>query len=154
MNKQRWLKVGIAAAVCVTILSGLMIAFSDAGDSNDPLVTKSYIVEKVIPDMKAYVDEAVAKGDGGQNQAFTVVNVLKGTTVLGEAGTEMILRMGSGTVVATQKGGLADTTAGYDLPSGTAMPSNHMLIVPLGDGRGFTATSDSIVMIKGGYSIQ
>ena len=62
--------------------------------------------------------------------------------------------MGSATVIATQKGGLADTTGGYDLANGTAMPSNHLLIVPVNDGRGISANNDVLVMVKGAYNIQ
>lgn len=144
------LKIGAAMGICISLFGGIL-GFSAPGDTTDPVVTKSYIVDVVVPQLKAYVDQQV--GTGGGSAAFTVVNVPAGTTVYGEAGTEMILRMGQGTVIATSKGGLADTTYGYDLPNGTAMPSNHLLIVPVNDGRGFTAATDVIVMIKGGYTL-
>ena len=60
--------------------------------------------------------------------------------------------MGKATIIATEKGGIADTTAGFDLADGNDMPSNHLLIVPLADGRGIRASSDVIVMIKGGFT--
>ena len=109
--------------------------------------------------MKAYVDAqlGIASSDGtvtARPASFTVVNLNAGQSVIGEAGTEMILRMGSGKIIATQKGGLADTTSGYDLSNGTAAPSNHLLIVPVADGRGFKAETDSIIMIKGGYTVK
>ena len=72
----------------------------------------------------------------------------------GGAGCELILRQGSANIIATTKGGLADTTVGGDLADGTAMPSNHLLIVPLDDGRGIQATSTVLVMVKGEYTIQ
>lgn len=83
-----------------------------------------------------------------------MVNVSAGKQVICEAGTELILRMGKGTIIATAKGGLADTTIGYDLPNGYEMPSNHQLIVPVADGRGFQAETDVIVMVKGGYTVK
>lgn len=157
-KRKRLFKASVTAAVCLSIISG-MIVFSEPGGSDDPVVTKSYIVEQVVPEIKAYIDErfGVAASEGvvtSRSDTFMVVNVSDGKKVICEAGTELILRMGSGTVIATQKGGLADTTAGCDLADGTAMPANHNLVVPVADGRGFRADSDVIVMIKGGYTIK
>ncbi|MBQ4145327.1 MAG: hypothetical protein IJD36_01745 [Clostridia bacterium] len=150
--------VGIILALTVVLVGGMAV-FSEPGGTDDPVVTKSYIVDKVIPEIKAYIDErfGIAASEGvvtARTDSYTVVNVSKGETVICEAGTELILRMGTGTIIATQKGGLADTTAGYDLANGTNMPSNHQLIVPVADGRGFKAETDVIVMIKGGYTIK
>ncbi len=157
-NKKKLVKSGIAVGLCL-VLFGSIVVFSEPGGADDPVVTKSYIVDKVIPEIKAYIDErfGIAAFEGAVTATadkFLVVNVSKGKSVICEAGTELILRMGKGTIVATEKGGLADVTAGYDLASGTAMPSNHQLIVPLADGRGFRADEDVIVMIKGAYTIQ
>ena len=74
--------------------------------------------------------------------------------LIGEEGTEVVLRMGSAEIIATEKGGLADLTSGYDLPDGTAMPSNHHLIIPVGDGRGIEAQGTVIVLVKGDYTIE
>ncbi len=157
-NKKQWIKTGVIAILCLGILGGLAV-FSEPGGTDDPVVTKSYIVDKVIPDIKAYIDErfGIAASEGvvtARPDSFLVVNVSAGKKVICEAGAEMILRMGSGTIIATAKGGLADVTDGYDLSNGTKMPSNHQLVVPVADGRGFLADTDVIVMIKGGYTIQ
>ncbi len=157
-NKKKLMKTGIALGLCLVLFGGIAV-FSEPGGSDDPVVTKSYIVDKVIPEIKAYIDErfGIAASEGVVTPAtdkFMVVNVAKGKSVICEAGTELILRMGKGTIIATEKGGLADVTAGFDLASGTAMPSNHQLVVPVADGRGFRAEEDVIVMIKGAYSIK
>ena len=157
-KRKRLLMSGVTVAICLVILSG-MVVFSTPGGADDPVVTKSYIVEQVVPEIKAYIDErfGIAASEGvatSRTDTFMVVNVKEGKKVMCEAGTELILRMGSGTVIATQKGGLADITAGYDLADGSAMPANHCLVVPVSDGRGFKATSDVIVMVKGGYTIK
>lgn len=158
---KRRTKVMVAGLIIVlsVVLVGGIVAFSEPGGTDDPVVTKSYIVDKVIPDIKAYIDErfGIAASEGvvtARNDSYAVVNVSKGDSVICEAGAELILRMGTGTIIATQKGGLADTTAGFDLANGTNMPSNHQLIVPVADGRGFKAETDVIVMIKGGYTIK
>lgn len=157
-KRKRLFKSGVTVAICLAILSS-MVVFSAPGGTDDPVVTKSYIVEHVVPEIKAYIDErfGVAASEGvatSRTDTFMVVNVEAGKKVICEAGTELILRMGSGTVIATQKGGLADVTAGYDLSDGSAMPANHCLVVPVSDGRGFTADTNVIVMIKGGYTIK
>lgn len=158
MKNGRFLKLGLIAGLALVLLGGSVV-FSEPGGTDDPVVTKSYIVDKVIPDIKAYVDQqlGIAASDGtvtARPSSFVVVNLTAGQSVIGEAGTELILRMGKGTIIATQKGGLADTTAGYDLANGTAMPSNHLLIIPVSDGRGFKADTDAIVMVKGGYTVK
>lgn len=146
--------------VCLVGLS--VIAFADAGSSNDPLISLSYIENTLKPQLEKYIDSKIGSMDNSYDDyvpstsgdKFTVVNIKKGDRVICEAGTELILRMGQAVIIATPKGGLADTTAGYDLPDGALMPSNHLLIVPVDDGRGLLATSTGIVMIKGGYSIE
>ncbi len=158
MKKRNFLKVGIILSLCVMI-AGTLVVFSEPGGTDDPVVTKSYIVDKVVPEIKAYVDQqlGIIPSDGSVTASptsFDVVSVSKGRTLIGEAGTELILRMGKGTIIATQKGGLADTTAGYDLSNGTQMPSNHLLIIPVADGRGFKAENEVLVMVKGGYTIK
>ncbi|MEE1224835.1 MAG: hypothetical protein UH081_06205 [Clostridia bacterium] len=121
---------GLATAGAVTM-------FADPGDSSDPIITLSYI-------------ENILKGE----MSFKVVNMEKGQKLVCEQGTELILRMGKATVNATEKGGLADVTAGYDLADGEEMPANHHLIVPVADGRGITANNTVIVMVKGDYTLE
>lgn len=158
MKKREYVKFSVVLALCLAA-TGSFAVFSEPGGTDDPVVSKSYIVDKVVPELKAYVDERIASamGDGtvtSRPDTFMVVNLSEGESVICEAGTELILRMGKGNVIATKKGGLADTTSGYDLADGTSAPSNHLLIVPVADGRGFKATTDAILMIKGGYTIK
>ena len=159
--KNLWVKIGIIAAVlcfCVTC----MVVFADPGTESDPLVSKSYVEQVVVPKLQQYVDGKIAAlggNTGGDeevpaSESFEVVNVKAGYSVICSAGTELILRAGDATIIATTKGGLADTTAGCDQPDGEIMPSNHLLIVPVADGRGFQANTDVIVMIKGMYVIE
>ena len=86
--------------------------------------------------------------------SFDVVNLTQGDTLIGGKGAEVILRMGSAKIIATEKGGLADVTDGVDLPDGTQMPSNHHLIIPVDDGRGLVAENQVIVLVKGDYEIK
>ena len=116
---------------------GAVTFFASPGDSSDPIITLSYI-------------EDILKGQ----LSFKVVNLDKGDVLIGDQGAELVLRMGSAKIIATEKGGLADLTDGYDLANGTAMPSNHHLVVPVDDGRGIEAQNTVIVLVKGDYKIK
>lgn len=127
----------LKALSAVSVAALLLVPVSaDGGDASDPVITKNYIDTNVMPQV-----------------SYEVVSVNAGQKVMCGAGCELILRMGSAKIISTEKGGLADVTAGTDLPNGTAMPANHMLIVPLADGRGISANTDLLVMIKGNYTI-
>lgn len=135
--------------------------FAAPGTNDDPLVSLSYITDTLVPELHSYVDSKISaistgssNGSTASQPGFSVVDVKQGQTVKGGNGCEMILRMGSATVNASQSGGLSDVTAGFDLPQGYAMPANHLLVVPINDGRGVTMTTDGKIMIKGAYSVE
>lgn len=137
----------LALLLCIIVTTG-------AGTSDDPLITESYLEKDFLPRIISYIDQKVGSGTPAQAETFKVVSVSNGKSLICDAGTEMILRSGSGTIIATAKGGVSDVTAGADLPTGMNIPLNHLLIAPLGDGRGLRATSDILVMVRGGYNIQ
>lgn len=137
MMKKRILIV--AAMTLMLFVAGSLAA--QPGTDGDPLVTKSYIDGVVYP----YIDTA---------STFKLVTLKAGTSAVCDAGTELILRMGSCTVIGSASGGLSDVTMGYDLPSGTAVQGNHLLITPVGDGRGVQASSDCLILVKGHYTVK
>lgn len=152
--KNKLLKTLIAALAVLTVIGGTIV-LAEPGDTDDPVVTKSYIVNVVVPQLKAYVEERLGNSSSDSySDTFSVVNVSPGQTVLFDAGAQFVLRKGNGVIIGAELGGIADTTAGYDLPNGSEMPSNHMLIVPRNDGRGFKASNEVIIMVKGGYSFR
>ncbi len=137
-NKLKLLLVITVLAICV---AATYIASAQIGSDSDPVISLSYL-------------EQIFKPELTEQMSFKVVSLTKGQTLDCKAGAELILRMGTADIVATVKGGLADVTEGTDLSDGANMPSNHHLIVPVGDGRGLKATSDCLVMVKGGYEIK
>ena len=139
MKKRAWILIAIL------ILAATVAVFAaDPGSEGDPLISKSYLEGPFAEWVRGLVAENKA-----EPAVFTVESFKKGEKVTFQAGTELILRMGKATVVATEKGGLADATDGFDLQNGAAFPSNHLLIVPVGDGRGLLAEEDVLVMVKG-----
>ena len=109
------------------------------GSESDPVVTKSY------------VDQKLAGAGGG---AFTPVQVTAGQSVIGGEGTEIILRSGEAAVIADGANGISDLTQGQDLKGGTPVRENHLLLVPRSDGRGITAVTDILVMLRGSYTLR
>ncbi|MCK9479904.1 MAG: hypothetical protein M0R40_10485 [Firmicutes bacterium] len=120
--------------------------FATPGGEDDPVITLSYIEQILMPSITKQIEQSSAT-------IFEVVEVAAGKSVICEAGAEIILRKGAASVIATQKGGIANVTSGVDLQNGANVPANSLLIVPLSDGRGITAADDVIVMIKGKYGI-
>jgi hypothetical protein len=145
-----------AISVIICVVSLFTVVLAEPGGADDPLVTKSYVETVLIPQITSYIDQKIGSGGSASatSDSFVVVNMKEGQNMICSAGTELILRMGKATVIATEKGGLADTTAGYDIGNANDMPSNHLLIVPVADGRGITAQNDVIVMVKGRYEIK
>lgn len=160
--------IGIGAAF---ILIGGTYSFSEPGSESDPLVTFSY-VEKKLDEMKRDIKEYVADyvneelaDDETENEkqgAWEIVNVVGGETLIGEGGTEIILRTGKCSAITNISkspngniidNGLADITDGKDLKMGANIPSDHMLLIPRGDGRGVNCISDSIFMVNGDYRV-
>lgn len=147
--------VFVSVFLLVSLLGGMCyVVASGPATEADPIITKSYIDEVVLPQIYAYIDEFSGASEGPST--FQVVTVNAGKTLIGGAGTEFILRMGKGTIVGSTRGGIADVTSGTDLANGAEIPSNHHLIVPLDDGRGLkiNSSNDALVMVKGAYSIK
>ena len=157
MNKRK--KSLIASVIVIlTVLLAAVVFAAEPGSNEDPLVTKSYI-DSLIEEVRDYVDEKTAAigkeedknvltGDG-----FEIVRLAQGQRITFGESTELIVRMGRGSVIASEKGGIADVTAGVDLAQDEMTSANHLMIVPVGDGRGFEALEDVIVMVKGSYRI-
>lgn len=133
----------ITASVAIIML---ITTFSVAVGTDDPLITESYLKNVFLNEVKEYINQS--------NSSFNVVSVKKGQKFIGGSGCEFILRQGQGDVLSAELGGLSDVTAGYDIVSGVSVPPNHLLIVPRDDGRGFTAVTDVVIMVKGSYTIK
>ena len=121
--------------ICLLLVAGTFAA--EPGTDGDPLITRSYVESVIYPSTR-----------------FKVVEVPAGKSVILNEGTEAILRMGTCSIIASQKGGLSDVTMGFDLADGIVVQGNHHLICPLNDGRGLKASTTCLIMIKGNYTIK
>ena len=138
--KKKITATAVVVVLVLTLVTTYMV-YAQAGDDSDPIISLSYLKEVFAPEIK-------------EELTFKVVTVESGKTVVCGAGTEVILRMGTLEIVETEKGGIADTTVGTDLQNGTQTPSNHLLIIPVADGRGFKTATECIFMIKGKYEVK
>lgn len=133
--------LGIAAAVWVPRLA--LAQSAGPGSSGDPLVTRSF-VEQAIAAAIAHLSPPT----------FTLLELTPGQVLLMGAGTEAVVRTGNALAVVAPAGGLSDLTAGANLGAAAKVPANHLILVPRADGRGISAQTTVLVLVKGTYTIE
>ena len=138
----------VTVFVIVIVIFGLTIvaraAVTTPGSEGDPVVTKSYVDSQI----------AQIKGSGGSSETYKAVQLTAGQKLIGNGGTEIILRSGEATAIDNGANGVSDITGAKDLMSGHWVAQNHLLLVPKSDGRGIAATTDIWVMVRGSYSVK
>ena len=140
----------IFSIICILMSSAIVLA--SPGDSSDPLVTLTYITDVLLPDVDARIERKVNEV---QSSTFKLINVDAGDVIYGEMGTELMVRSGGATIIAGKNGGgIADLTSGSDLAGDTYVSLNHHLLIPRSDSRGLYFVKDSIIMVKGKYSLR
>ena len=149
----------LAIIVCIAIVLSATVLVFAIGGPDDPLISLSFIEGQLIPRIAGMIDARLSGIDitepgAGYNRTFEVVDVLAGQRLMGYAGTEFIVRAGAANIIASELGGISDTTNGVDLENMMAAPLNHLLIVPRSDGRGLNVTAHTVVMVRGQYSIR
>ena len=164
MTRQKFAKI-IAAFLLLGILCFGVIVHAQPGTPDDPLVSRSYVNNRVAA-LEAQIAQLSALLEAGgvavtdtpaagylptvQRELFAVVRAEPGMILIGGASTEIILRAGEATVIAGPNG-LANVTSGVDVMNGQAVQLNHLLIVPQADGRGMRFHTTAYLMIKGDY---
>lgn len=139
------IKLGLVGASLLLVSSAAYGFAADPGTINDPLVTKSYVDQKIA--------ELSINGES-QNNTYEVVFVPAGKAILGKQGTEIILRSGIAKAIDSVGGGLQDMTDGEDVMGGEDIARYHLMIIPREDGRGMLAEKDCTLMVRGGYEIR
>ena len=86
---------------------------------------------------------------------YEVLHLKENTLLLSKTPCEIILRSGQAAAyLGGNDNGLADLTDGGELLEGAPLVSNHLLMIPRGDGRGVRITSsEAYIMVRGGYRI-
>ncbi|MBE6704521.1 MAG: hypothetical protein E7583_04605 [Ruminococcaceae bacterium] len=154
MKKTNRLKIAaLALAVSCTAAAVGIVAAQDYSGS-DPLISKSYLDQVFYKQITDYVDSKTASSAGSEYQIITLT---RGQSVVATGSLEIILRPGSSAVVISPvaENGIADLTGGTELYNGNNVPINAYCLIPRGDGRGITCTSDvAYVMVRGKYEIR
>ena len=168
----------------LTLLSISVAAAGTAGSSSDPLVTLSYLNEKFLPELMTKVDEKLAartdtaskelraqvdadikqleekygsqtSGEGaGTADSFAVVTMTNGQVLYGAIGCEVMLRVGTASVVSPSSPGLIDSTGGTTLDNGAGLTKNHLYMMTISD-RGVKATAATTkLLVRGTYEVK
>ena len=162
---------GIIAMGALSI--NVMALGNQAGSSSDPVVTKSYVDKKISDalgkgssgELSEYQMEFIISeikqsladelnGTGAIGDSYVPVNVEAGFILIGEEGTEIILRSGQAEGYTDGAEGVVNATTGEEVTNGTKINKNNLLIIPRSDGRGVKCATNSWFIIKGGYSIR
>ncbi|APB73975.1 MULTISPECIES: hypothetical protein [Paenibacillus] len=133
------------------------------GTADDPVVTKSYVDQKIAQAIKGGVpasntsskttssnapatnttSNTTASGTSSagkastpeQTEALKVVDVKPGQKLIAKAGSEFILRNGYAVVYSMDASGAIDITSGTEIVHNQALEKNHLLSFPR-EGRG------------------
>ena len=103
MKKNRWYLRLLALLVLCGALNVTITAAAEAGSSDDPLVTLSYLNETFMDSIMERVDQKIAArnaqlgisaGSGASAASnFTVVTLTSGQVLTGDIGCEVMLRV-------------------------------------------------------------
>jgi len=170
MKRKRIIIIALIVLLMVGVGVGTWaVAAANYGTSTDPLVTLSYLNNKLTPDILAQfqkqldskvadlntsfqkqvqdLQDKLSKTSTG-SAVFVQVSMQSGQSITCSAGTEILLR--SGTAQAWSD--MSDLTGGGVLKLGDGLKQNYMYIVPF-DGGGLGATSATTLLIRGSYKL-
>lgn len=139
----------------IILTTGATVFANQAGSEADPLVTKSYVDDKINKALETINSSSGNTDNVNINTiSYTPVYATVGQTIYGKEGTEIILRSGKGIAVVPTAEGISNITTGQDLKNNASVGKNHLLITPRDDGRGIKVTENAWFLVKGDYSIK
>lgn len=170
MNTRGRIATGLSLVLALVLGIGIgSYAAGGYGSASDPLITLSYLEDKLTPEILEQVEDMLDErqndmvkefnkllsGQGAvSSDGYSVVTLNNGQTIVGEVGCEVMLRIGSAVCSAQYSPGLIDTSAGSSINNGAALTANHMYMVTIA-GNGVTATASGVkVLVRGGYTIK
>lgn len=149
--------IGVLVVVATMTLGSFALG-SNPGGASDPVVTQSYVearLQSLNDSLQTQINNIdTSAGPGLAMQAFEIIAVEAGQTIVLEEHTQFILRSGQATAIAGSGGGLSDLTAGVDLTTNDPIEKNHLLLIPRSDGRGVYFKSQAYIMVNGKYVLE
>lgn len=151
MKQRKWTSRLACVLLVTAVIGGVAFAAGTQGSQEDPLVTLSYLTEKVLPDILKQVDEKISEREKALNEqlaendqsTFAAVELKAKKTMTLSAGTQVLVRQGGLTTDAA----LLDVTEGSAHPGGELI-ANH-LYMATGDKQTLTAVTAVTVMALG-----
>lgn len=100
--------IALVIVIMILAFTAAAAASETPGSKEDPVVTKSY------------VDNQIAKlmGNGGSTGTYKAIMLTAGQKLIGNEGTEVILRSGEATAIDNGANGVSDVTGAMDLMTG------------------------------------
>ena len=135
--KKRRIIIFMLLVMCFIFGAGYAVgaATAEPGSNGDPLVSKSYLENRIA---------AVEKQAGLQS-----VTLSKGKQLVCSKGAQLVVV--SGSVKAT--GSLSDITDGKKIAKSKSVPNDHSVIV-VKDKTGVKASKSAIVFVAGSYTLK
>ncbi len=149
----------VILVIAVMLVIGIGVYASNT--SNDPIISLSYF-EKELSNFKEEIEELIDKkianvggSDVVSSSKYEIVNVPTGKQVTFDESTEFIIRRGNATIIDPSKeNGIPNLTTGKDDANNAKAGLQQLYLVPRTDGRGISAKSDLIIMVRGSYKIK
>lgn len=177
MKKMKFRALPVLLCAAIVLTSGAALA-ATGGSKSDPLITLSYLKEKVIPDILDQFDEeirdvnkdlqsdladqideyeeemeALLESGSVGSDTYELVTLTSGQTLALDVGCEVMLRVGSATVNAATAPALIDVSTGGTVNAGTSLTKNHLYMATISD-RTLTPTADTVkLLVRGGYTV-
>ena len=167
---KKWM-IRASALTLSALCLGTGAALAASGDANDPLVTLSYLNQTAIPQIVDQVEQKTAvrqeelkntfnaqisqylQGGQGSSAGYTLVTMSAGQVMHMEIGCEVLLRVGSATVQASDSPALIDLSVGGTVNSGASLTKNHLYMSTI-EGRTITAAAGTVKMlVRGSYTV-
>lgn len=164
----------IALALALTVGVTAMTVYAAYDSGSDPLISFSYLqkykTEEIDPELLVLQEQilllqaqiqsmsgSTAQPEFSSLEEYEVKEVHAGDRIYASMATDIMLRAGGAVaIVPAEAGGdIADYTDGSEIGDGEAIPANHMLLIPRGDGRGILITTDvAYIMVRGSVTIE
>ena len=159
MGKKVKLVIGAATVILAgtIVTSAIASGTADPGSVDDPIVTKSYVDQQISQLKSSMHSGGTGTVTPGEVAPIIVEALSAGDILIGQAGTEIIVRGGETVAYGDGANGLPDVTGGVDIAIGKPIPTNHLLLLPRADGRGIkvkeTFTGTAYIMIRGPFEV-
>lgn len=149
MNREKIKRTVIVLVIlvigtCIVFKAGMVVGAAGEdkpGSVNDPLITKSYL--------DSYIASLGLSGNAGSD-GYTKVVLSKGSTLIGQEGTEILLYSGSANAYV-QGLNLVNVTMGEAYDNGITLGKYCVYMCPDANS-GVTATSEVVVFVRGQFT--